>query len=74
MPQEPAKRSRTVWPIQICRVEGGALRPIKDGPTFSDQREAYAWIEVNGKPGETYAPARIGRAVRLTLALEEVAL
>lgn len=76
-PEPPAaeaekKRTRTVWPITICRLDGDALTPIKGSPEFSESAAAMAWIQANAKPGEAYRPARIGPGVRLKMTLEAI--
>lgn len=76
-PEPPAegdakKRTRTVWPITICRLDGEALTPIKGSPEFSESAAAMAWIQANAKPGEAYRPARIGPGVRLKMTLEAI--
>lgn len=68
-----ARAKRTTWPISILRVENGGYVPLKDSPEFGEAREAYSWIAANGKPTETYLPARLpAKSVKQTLALEEV--
>lgn len=76
-PTEPAeseaqKRTRTSWPITICRVDGDALIPIKGAPQFNESAQAMSWIQSNAKPGEAYRPARIGPGVRLKMSLEPI--
>lgn len=66
------KRTRTVWPISICRVDGGALVPIKDGPTFNESAAAVDWIKANAKVGEAYKPARLGPTMRVKSVVEVV--
>lgn len=71
---EKAKRTRVVWPVRIMRVDYGGLFPVKDAPEFSEVREAEKWIAANGKPGETYVPARYPeKGLRPTTRVEEVA-
>ena len=66
------KRSRTVWPITICRLEAGALTPIKDAPQFNEADKANDWIKANAKAGETYKPARLGPTLRVRQVVEVV--
>lgn len=70
-PEAKARKARTVYPIRICRVEAGALTPLKGAPAFSDQRLADVWIRDNGTPGGTYCAARLGPRVTLRVASEE---
>lgn len=66
------KRTRTVWPITICRVDGGAFAPIKDAPQFNESAAAVDWIKANAKVGEAYKPARLGPTMRVKSVVEVV--
>lgn len=66
------KRTRTVWPITICRVDGGSLIPIKDSPEFSETAAAMSWLQANAVPGMAYKPVRIGPGRRLKTSLEPI--
>jgi len=69
---EKARKARTVYPITILILDEENYRPAKGAPTFTEQREADAWIATNANAGMVYTSARIGRRVRIARVLEEV--